>query len=146
MLPEPALTFTIPSLHDGTRLDCRVYHPASLAATNPSAPPWKKHAAVLAHPYAPMGGSYDDPVLGSVAATLLGAGYLVGTFNFRYVFVFCKQGRDLGADRVLRTHLEAQDTLQDELLGLPGPNETTTRAWLDLQRIMYTFLIHFHGS
>ncbi|KAG6104986.1 hypothetical protein E4U31_001669 [Claviceps sp. LM219 group G6] len=83
MLPEPALTFTIPSLHDGTRLDCRVYHPASLAATNPSAPPWKKHAAVLAHPYAPMGGSYDDPVLGSVAATLLGAGYLVGTFNFR---------------------------------------------------------------
>ncbi|KAG6270300.1 hypothetical protein E4U22_001086 [Claviceps purpurea] len=83
MLPEPALTFTIPSLHDGTRLDCRVYHPASLAATNPSASPWKKHAAVLAHPYAPMGGSYDDPVLGSVAATLLGAGYLVGTFNFR---------------------------------------------------------------
>ncbi|KAG6059323.1 hypothetical protein E4U17_006510 [Claviceps sp. LM77 group G4] len=83
MLPEPALTFTIPSLHDGTRLDCRVYHPASLAAKNPSASPWKKHAAVLAHPYAPMGGSYDDPVLGSVAATLLGAGYLVGTFNFR---------------------------------------------------------------
>ncbi|KAG6034946.1 hypothetical protein E4U40_003224 [Claviceps sp. LM458 group G5] len=83
MLPEPALTFTIPSLHDGTRLDCRIYHPASLAATNPSASPWKKHAAVLAHPYAPMGGSYDDPVLGSVAATLLEAGYLVGTFNFR---------------------------------------------------------------
>ncbi|KAL3957995.1 hypothetical protein ACCO45_008573 [Purpureocillium lilacinum] len=32
MLPEPALSLTIPSLHDGTPLDCRVYHPASLAA------------------------------------------------------------------------------------------------------------------
>ncbi|KAG5985448.1 hypothetical protein E4U55_000010 [Claviceps digitariae] len=83
MVPEPALSFTIPSLHDGISLDCRVYHPASLAATNIQAAPWKKHAAVVAHPYAPMGGCYDDPVLGSVAARLLGAGYLVGTFNFR---------------------------------------------------------------
>lgn len=83
MLPEPALSFTIPSLHDGTSLDCRVYHPASLAATNTKAPPWKKHAAVVAHPYAPMGGSYDDAILESIAARLLSAGYLVGTFNFR---------------------------------------------------------------
>ncbi|KAG6009205.1 hypothetical protein E4U21_003058 [Claviceps maximensis] len=83
MLPEPALSFTIPSLHDGISLDCRVYHPASLAATNVRAVSWKKHAAVVAHPYAPMGGCYDDPVLGSIAARLLGAGYLVGTFNFR---------------------------------------------------------------
>lgn len=85
MLPEPALSFTIPSLHDGTSLDCRVYHPASLAAANTKAPPWKKHAAVVAHPYAPMGGTYDDAILESIAARLLRAGYLVGTFNFRYV-------------------------------------------------------------
>ncbi|KAG5931228.1 hypothetical protein E4U53_001884 [Claviceps sorghi] len=83
MGPEPALRFTIPSLHDGLSLDCRVYHPASLAATNVRAAPWKKHAAVMAHPYGPMGGCYDDPVLGSIAARLLGAGCLVGTFNFR---------------------------------------------------------------
>ncbi|KAG8413341.1 hypothetical protein J3458_012915 [Metarhizium acridum] len=83
MLPEPALSFTIPSLHDGTVLDCRVYHPASLAAANPRAPPWKRHAAVVAHPYAPMGGCYDDPTLDSVAAALLRTGYLVATFNFR---------------------------------------------------------------
>jgi hypothetical protein len=85
MLPEPALSFTLPSLHDGTKLDCRVYHPASLAATNLGAPPWQRHAAVVAHPYAPMGGCYDDPILESVAAQLLKTGYLVGTFNFRYV-------------------------------------------------------------
>lgn len=88
MVPEPALSFTIPSLHDGISLDCRVYHPASLAATKVQAGPWKKHAAVVAHPYAPMGGCYDDPVLGSITARLLGAGYLVGTFNFRYVPTF----------------------------------------------------------
>lgn len=82
MLPEPALTFTLPSLHDGLILDCRVYHPLSLAA-NPRAPPWNRHAAVMAHPYAPMGGCYDDPIVEVVAGQLLRKGFLVGTFNFR---------------------------------------------------------------
>lgn len=84
-LPDPALTLTIPSLHDGTTLDCRIYHPASLAAANPRAPPWRRHAAVVAHPYAPMGGCYDDAVVEAVAAQLLREGFLVGTFNFRCV-------------------------------------------------------------
>lgn len=85
MLPEPTLTLTLPSIHDGLTLDCRVYHPVSLLA-NPRAPQWQRHAAVVAHPYAPMGGSYDDPVVDIVAAQLLRKGYLVGTFNFRCVF------------------------------------------------------------
>lgn len=82
MLPEPTLVLTLPSIHDGTTLDCRVYHPLSLTA-NPRAPPWLKHAAIMAHPYAPMGGSYDDPVVEAVAGQLLRNGFLVGTFNFR---------------------------------------------------------------
>ncbi|KAJ6781487.1 hypothetical protein PWT90_02691 [Aphanocladium album] len=82
MLPEPALTLTIPSVHDGLPLDCRIYHPASLRAIS-RAPPWKKHAAVLAHPYAPLGGSYDDPVVEIVGAKILEQGYLLATFNFR---------------------------------------------------------------
>lgn len=82
MLPEPALTFTIPSTHDGTPLDCRIYHPPSLGASS-RAPPWKRHAAVLAHPYAPLGGSFDDPVVEIVGARMLSEGYLLGTFNFR---------------------------------------------------------------
>ncbi|WQF87816.1 Putative alpha/Beta hydrolase [Colletotrichum destructivum] len=83
MLPEPTLSFTLPSLHDDTVLDCRVYHCRALnpAASNPS--PWKRHAAVIAHPYAPLGGSYDDPIVDIIAATLLRQGFLVGTFNFR---------------------------------------------------------------
>ncbi len=82
MLPPPTLSFTIPSLHDGTTLDCRVFHAASLSPS-PRAPPWRRHAAVVAHPYGPMGGSYDDPIVAVVAATLLRLGFLVVTFNFR---------------------------------------------------------------
>ncbi|KAK4124328.1 hypothetical protein N657DRAFT_543811, partial [Parathielavia appendiculata] len=82
MLPKPSLIFTVPSVHDGLPIDCRVYHPLSLAAA-PNAPRWQKHAAVVAHPYAPLGGSYDDPVVDIVAGTLLRRGFLVVTFNFR---------------------------------------------------------------
>jgi len=82
MLPSPTLTFTIPSLHDNVVLDCRVFHPASLSAS-PDAPPWRKHAAVVAHPYAPLGGCYDDQIVDVVAGTLLRLGFAVGTFNFR---------------------------------------------------------------
>src|SRR4051794_37249873 len=82
MLPEPALTFTLPSLHDGLTLDCRVYHPHSLSAS-PTSPAWRKHGAIVAHPYAPLGGCYDDPVVDTIAGTLLQCGFVVGTFNFR---------------------------------------------------------------
>ncbi|VUC28485.1 unnamed protein product [Clonostachys rosea] len=82
-LPDPALTFTLPSLHDNLTLNCRIYHPLGLAASN-SAAGWRpKHAAVLGHPYAPLGGSYDDPVLEEVAAHLVRTGFIVATFNFR---------------------------------------------------------------
>jgi alpha/beta superfamily hydrolase len=37
----------------------------------------------VAHPYAPLGGCYDDPVVNFIGAQLLQAGYVVGTFNFR---------------------------------------------------------------
>lgn len=82
ILPSPSLTFTIPSLQDGLPLDCRIYHPASLGDV-PDQTVWRKHAAIFAHPYAPLGGCYDDPVVDIVAGTLLQLGFLVGTFNFR---------------------------------------------------------------
>ncbi|KAI1849197.1 hypothetical protein JX266_005158 [Neoarthrinium moseri] len=83
MLPKPTLSFTIPSVHDHTKLDCRVFHPASLGSQPPNAPRWGRHVAVVAHPYAPLGGSYDDPVVDVVAGTLLQLGFMVATFNFR---------------------------------------------------------------
>ncbi|KAG9236443.1 hypothetical protein BJ875DRAFT_482269 [Amylocarpus encephaloides] len=84
MLPPPTLSFTIPSVHDDLVLDCRVYHPVCLAPTKASdVEDWQKKAAIIAHPYAPLGGSYDDPVVDLVAGTILKQGFCVGTFNFR---------------------------------------------------------------
>ena len=42
--------------------------------------------AIIAHPYAPLGGSSDDPVVQAVGKSLLDCGFVVGTFNFRCVF------------------------------------------------------------
>jgi anaerobic glycerol-3-phosphate dehydrogenase len=84
---EPHYSFTIPSIHDDTTLDCRIYHPDILdePVTDVSkGQQWRRRGAVMAHPYAPMGGSYDDRVVGIVVDELLKAGYIVGTFNFRY--------------------------------------------------------------
>ena len=39
--------------------------------------------AVFAHPYGPLGGSYDDLVVLAVTETLAKEGWVVGTFNFR---------------------------------------------------------------
>jgi hypothetical protein len=90
-LPPPTCTFTIPSIHDDTPLDCRIYHPAGLSLHldglyGSSRPPkgWRKRGAIIAHPYAPMGGSYDDPVVAAAGKVLLEKGFVVGTFNFRY--------------------------------------------------------------
>ncbi|KAK4995771.1 Lipase 5 [Elasticomyces elasticus] len=79
---KPSYTFTIPCLHDDKPLDCRIYHPTALLADEQPRR-WQKKAAVVAHPYAPMGGCYDDPVVLAVANELLDMDYVVGTFNFR---------------------------------------------------------------
>ncbi|KAI4651365.1 uncharacterized protein J4E78_008057 [Alternaria triticimaculans] len=83
--PEAHYSFTIPSIHDDTTLDCRVYHPDTLTKPKDSADiaQWRKRGIVMAHPYAPMGGSYDDRVVGIVVDEFLHAGWMVGTFNFR---------------------------------------------------------------
>lgn len=76
-MPTPLYSFTLPSLEDDLPLDVRVYQPKHLHEHN-----W---GAVLAHPYAPLGGCYDDHVLLSVTETLLQQRFVVVTFNFRYV-------------------------------------------------------------
>ncbi|KAI0421875.1 Alpha/Beta hydrolase protein [Xylaria grammica] len=83
MLPRPSLSFTLPSISDDTRLDCRLYHPPSLRDPSHPGEPWSGHAAVVAHPYAPLGGCFDDPIVDVAAGTLLHLGFLVATFNFR---------------------------------------------------------------
>lgn len=85
MLPPPCLSFTLPSIHDDTKLDCRVYHPPCLLNSSHYDSPWRGHAAAVAHPYAPLGGCFDDPIVDIAAGTLLQLGFLVATFNFRSV-------------------------------------------------------------
>ena len=91
---EPHYSFTIPSIHDDTTLDCRIYHPDIYDKPSNNilrAPSWRKRGIVMAHPYAPMGGSYDDRVVSIVVDELLKAGYIVGTFNFRYGLAILKK-------------------------------------------------------
>ncbi|KAK5676483.1 hypothetical protein LTS10_010784 [Elasticomyces elasticus] len=82
MAAEPAYTFTLPSTGDDTTLECRIYHPHGHDENllRRSSTP---KGAVVAHPYAPLGGCYDDPVVMAVTETLLERGYIVATFNFR---------------------------------------------------------------
>jgi len=78
-LPEPSLSFTIPSIHDDTTLDCRIYIPIAYNDNT------TRRGAIIAHPYAPLGGCFDDPVVEAAAVVVLKAGWIVCTFNFRYL-------------------------------------------------------------
>lgn len=78
---KPLREFFIPSIHDGTRLSCRIYQ---LHGIDHQTQPAIK-AAIVAHPYASLGGNNDDPVVGSITAELVRKGYIVLTLNFRYV-------------------------------------------------------------
>lgn len=82
MVHEPTFSFTIPS-YDDTVLECRVYNPPH-PVLNSVDRQWSPRGAVVAHPYAPMGGCFDDNVVMTIAAELLKQEFVVGTFNFRY--------------------------------------------------------------
>ena len=82
MLPEPAFSFTIPSIDDAAALECRIYSPPH-SILNSEEFAWDPRGAVIAHPYAPLGGCFDDRVVLSAVAEILQEGFVVGTFNFR---------------------------------------------------------------
>ena len=86
-MAEPAYQLSIPSIEDDTPLECRIYHPKDLHTI--SSGTQHNHVgvkgAVIAHPYSPLGGCYDDSVVIAVTESLLDQGFIVGTFNFRYV-------------------------------------------------------------
>lgn len=81
-MPTPSLNLQIPSYLDAYLLDARVYLPTSYTA--PVTQHWDRKLAIIGHPYAPLGGSHDDRVVLEVVKTLLRAGWIVSTFNFRY--------------------------------------------------------------
>ncbi|KAL2427183.1 hypothetical protein ABEF95_009877 [Exophiala dermatitidis] len=79
-LPKANVSFVIPSIHDDLELDCRLYYPRR---TDGNVQSLGRAFAILAHPYAPLGGSYDDPVVGLAGSVLLQYGCILATFNFR---------------------------------------------------------------
>lgn len=88
--PEPQLSFTIPSLADGLELDCRIYVPTTGALRDPEAfvglgtgKDGTMRGAVVAHPYAPTGGTYDDRIVIAMVEILIANGWICATFNFR---------------------------------------------------------------
>ena len=72
----------------------------------------------MAHPYAPMGGCYDDPVVGIAAAQLLKEGFIVCTLNFRCVEVQAQPSCLLPAEELLGQRVV--------LRGLRSQNKVTT--------------------
>ena len=80
----PTHATSIPSLQGDVDVECRIYHPAP---SNPSQSqdPSRISSAIVAHPYAPLGGCFDDPIVLSLVDELTQLGYIVGTFNFRSV-------------------------------------------------------------
>lgn len=74
-MPQPFIPLTIPSLHDETPLECRIHLP--------NRPHTLRGAVILAHPYAPLGGSLNDPVIAHIKSLFLRRRCLVATFNFR---------------------------------------------------------------
>lgn len=85
--PKPTFQFIIPSVYDKTPLDCRIYRPCSIDP-NSELRNWGTRGAIVAHPYAALGGCYDDSVVKTVVEVLINHGYTVLTFNFRYLYLF----------------------------------------------------------
>ncbi|QKX53716.1 uncharacterized protein TRUGW13939_00796 [Talaromyces rugulosus] len=77
-MAKPTHEFYMPSVYDGTRLSTRIYRPSESDLQQPTI-----KGAIIAHPYATLGGSNDDPVVCSAAAELVRKGYVVLTLNFR---------------------------------------------------------------
>ena len=77
---EPIYASSIPSIADDLPLKFRIYHPKNLGPKGNFQP----RGAIIAHPYAPLGGCFDDAVVLAATEKLLEQGFIVGTFNFRY--------------------------------------------------------------
>ena len=80
-MTAPTASFTIPSIYDDTDLECRIFHPRRFF--NHRDTRWQKKGAVIAHPYAPLGGCLDDPIVQTAKEEALRQGFVVGLFNFR---------------------------------------------------------------
>lgn len=70
-------TFMLPSIYDGTDLECRLTLPDQQQET------LRRAGGIVAHPYAPLGGCFDDHVVRTVVEELASVGVPVLSFNSR---------------------------------------------------------------
>ncbi|KAK6347308.1 hypothetical protein TWF696_007379 [Orbilia brochopaga] len=77
---SPVLTLMLPT--GAGNVEARVYHPAEFPAEYGAASASCRKAAVVAHPYASLGGNWDDPVVLALVGVLVARGWVVATFNF----------------------------------------------------------------
>ncbi|KAK6527206.1 hypothetical protein TWF281_010396 [Arthrobotrys megalospora] len=79
----PILTLIIPTpTHHDHTIEARVYHPPEFPQNYGLSPLHPRKAAIIAHPYATLGGTWDDPVVLSLVSLLTRKGWVVATFNF----------------------------------------------------------------
>ena len=81
----PVLTLCLPSSYDETSLECRIYHPFEFFRDDEGND--IKKAAIVAHPYGPLSTGFDDMVVMSMVEVLVETGWIVATFNFRFVLL-----------------------------------------------------------
>ncbi|KAG0153162.1 hypothetical protein PDIDSM_5012 [Penicillium digitatum] len=72
-LPSASFSFFLPSIYDGNKLECRIHLPPAPQNIE-SATSWPNRGAIVAHPYATLGGSHNDPVVSFIGSELLQAG------------------------------------------------------------------------
>ncbi|EWC44469.1 hypothetical protein DRE_06737 [Drechslerella stenobrocha 248] len=85
--PSPVLTLMVPTGSHDLNVEARIYHPAEFPADYGRDARARRKAAVVAHPYASLGGSWDDPVVLALVGVLTGRGWIVATFNFGHVVI-----------------------------------------------------------
>ncbi|KAF3918362.1 hypothetical protein ABW21_db0208462 [Orbilia brochopaga] len=78
---SPVLTLVIPT-GTASNVEARVYHPLEFPGSYGLRRRTARRAAVVAHPYASLGGNWDDPVVLGLVGLLIARGYVVATFNF----------------------------------------------------------------
>lgn len=76
----------------------------------------------MAHPYTSFGGSYDDYVVLSVVMEMLEAGFVTGTFNFRYTKSRCSKSHLI----LINEHIEALDPQRAKPAGQLTPSSRIT--------------------
>jgi len=116
--------------HDSSKNEALPTEQADVSSTT------TKKGAIIAHPYAPLGGCFDEPVVMAVVEQLLDMGLIVGTFNFRFVTSNTPIFRPINPR--LTTNFKTQKEVQPgPKAAPPGPAKQRSRTTFPLRRVWF---------